>query len=248
MELVIYYMVFAALLICLNPTYVSNVRRWIQKKYKKWIPYMKLKKLGYMICGIAMAIGIVGITTIRISNMNERIVFLDVGQGDGVLIKTANGTNIVIDVGSTTNDSLGEYVACPALLSEGMSHIDYWFISHFDEDHISGLSYILDNEIDLGIEVDNIVVSHNILEQQEQKLLKKAKNKGINIIYMHKGDKITNDSFAIEALHPSCGFESDDKNEKSLVIDYRSDYVSILFNLHICRKKSNEGGDINGKS
>ena len=53
--------------------------------------------------------------------------------------------------------------------------------------------------------------------------------KGINIIYMHKGDKITNDSFAIEALHPSSGFESDDKNEQSLVIDYRSDNVSILF-------------------
>ena len=40
-------------------------------------------------------------------------VFLDVGQGDGILIRTEQGTSILIDGGSTSNQRVGEYVLLP---------------------------------------------------------------------------------------------------------------------------------------
>ena len=73
----------------------------------------------------------------------EAICFLDVGQGDGILIRSPDGRNIVIDGGSTSQSKCGTYTLLPALRSQGMTEIDCWFVTHTDEDHISGLKELL---------------------------------------------------------------------------------------------------------
>ncbi|MBO5389659.1 MAG: DNA internalization-related competence protein ComEC/Rec2 [Lachnospiraceae bacterium] len=228
-ELIIYYSVLCVSLICLNPSYISRLRKWIHHRKKKWIPYMQLRIVGCLVAAMAIIIGSAGVITVRCLYDREKVIFLDVGQGDGTLIKTANGTNIVVDTGSTTNDSLGEYVVYPALLAENMGHIDYWFISHLDEDHTSGLEYMLSLEIDVGITIDNIVLSRNVKEFGSDSLIELAIAKGINIIYMQQGDVLTDKSFVIEAVHPGDTFELEDKNEQSLVLSYKTDKISILF-------------------
>ncbi len=227
LELVIYYVVLGVCLVLINPDVISWLRKTIHKRTMKWLPYMKLRILSVAVMIIALLLGTVSVGVIRLMDRGEKIIFLDVGQGDGTLIKTDNGTNIAIDVGSSSNDSLGEYVVYPGLLAEGMGHVDYWFVSHPDTDHISGLEYILESQLDMGITIDNLVVSQACGE--DEALIKLAEEKNINVIYMRQGDYITDGSFTMKCVHPSDNFESDDKNEQSLVLSYESENFKVLF-------------------
>lgn len=226
-ELVIYYVVLGVCLVLINPDVISWLRKTIHRRTMKWLPYMKLRILSVAVMVLTLILGTVSVGVIRFMDMGEEIIFLDVGQGDGTLIKTENGTNMVIDVGSSSNDSLGEYVAYPGLLAEGMGHVDYWFVSHPDTDHISGLEYLLESQLDMGITIDNLVVSQACGE--DEALIKLACEKDINVIYMKQGDYITDGSFTMKCIHPSDDFESEDKNEQSLVLSYESEDFKILF-------------------
>lgn len=72
---------------------------------------------------------------------NLHVVFCNVGQGDGIYIRTPNGTDIVVDAGPDN-----------AILNCLSKHMPFWdrtidlvFATHPDADHISGFKYILEN-------------------------------------------------------------------------------------------------------
>ena len=91
------------------------------------------------------------------------IAVLDVGQGDGIVLLCEGGesksggiiwldeerrerhreTVILIDGGSTSDKQVGKNRLEPYLKSQGISRIDVAVVSHGDEDHISGLRYLL---------------------------------------------------------------------------------------------------------
>ncbi len=78
-----------------------------------------------------------------------RIHVIDVGQGDAMLLQTADG-NILIDAGTNESEpSLRAY-----LDSCGVRRIDYLFISHPHEDHMGGVDMVLRE-----YEVDTLVMS-----------------------------------------------------------------------------------------
>lgn len=161
----------------------------------------------------------------------EQVTFLDVGQGDGILIRTEAGTNLVIDGGSVSRDSLGEYVLLPALRSLAMTRVDYWFVSHTDADHISGLLEILALGEVSGVHIENLVVSAYAAQDEEMsELVHLASVQGISVYYMDVGEYVTDgESFLMRCLHPDGAFVAEDKNEASLALEYQSDYFRMLF-------------------
>lgn len=86
---------------------------------------------------------------------------LDVGQGDGIYICTDNKTSVFIDGGSSNVSKVGEYRILPFLKCKGIRRVDYWFVSHSDEDHISGLREVLEE----GYEVSYLVVAEAAMEE-----------------------------------------------------------------------------------
>ncbi len=81
-------------------------------------------------------------------NINKdelNIFYLNVGQGDSTLI-TINGYTMLIDSG---NDSDGYYIS-QFLKAQNINKIDYFIVTHFDDDHIGGAYKILEN-IQIGI-------------------------------------------------------------------------------------------------
>lgn len=46
---------------------------------------------------------------------------------------------MLIDGGSTSKKNIAEYTLVPALKYYGTDHLDYVIITHTDEDHISGI-------------------------------------------------------------------------------------------------------------
>ncbi len=67
-----------------------------------------------------------------------RIYSLDVSQGDATLIVTPKGGAVLVDGGRTAS---GRLVA--ALVRRLAGHLDYTIATHFDGDHVSGLSPIV---------------------------------------------------------------------------------------------------------
>ena len=62
-----------------------------------------------------------------------KAVFLDVGQGDGILLQHTDGTTFLIDGGSTSKNNIGEYCLIPYLKSQGIHCIDYMIMTHADK-------------------------------------------------------------------------------------------------------------------
>lgn len=73
------------------------------------------------------------------------ITALDVGQGDCFIVRYMDRT-YMFDGGSAYADSIGEDVIEAYLMSKGIRSIDKIFVSHGDEDHISGIRYLMSEE------------------------------------------------------------------------------------------------------
>ncbi len=66
------------------------------------------------------------------------IVFVDVGQGDCMHIKTAGGKNYLIDGGGKIDYNLGKKTLRPYLLKNGVRQLDGVFVTHLHTDHYKG--------------------------------------------------------------------------------------------------------------
>lgn len=103
--------------------------------------------------------------------------FIDVGQGDCILIKTSNGSAL-IDSGDVGNsDEIIRY-----LRNHNADKLDYVFITHPDADHIGSMPQIIDN-----IKVSNIIMPDIDTEYLPttkifEKLLKTISTKNINTL------------------------------------------------------------------
>ncbi len=116
----------------------------------------KLKKhhRPMLLAGTTVALLVLLLLPSRMPNGLE-IDYLDVGQGDGALIKSSNGTVCFVDGGSSDVSQVGTYRILPFLKSKGIEAVDYWIISHADEDHVSGFYEVLE----AGFTVRCVIVS-----------------------------------------------------------------------------------------
>lgn len=95
------------------------------------------KKLWLLGVGLAMLLG-VGDAWLKLPSSFELHV-LDVGQGDAILLRTAEGQNILVDggPGQTVLEELGE------VLSPFDRRLDLVILTHPHEDHVAGLVEVL---------------------------------------------------------------------------------------------------------
>ncbi len=144
------------------------------------------------------------------------VTFLDVGQGDGICLRT-DDTVALIDGGSTDKKKLGEQVLEPFFKSQGITQIDYAFLSHGDLDHYSGLSYLLEDES--GIFIKNLFFPvKGIGNPAYDGLIEESLKAGTRIYWMQTGDKIENDGLKLSCLYSGEGLSGDDMNDHSLFI------------------------------
>ncbi|WP_044934037.1 DNA internalization-related competence protein ComEC/Rec2 [Pseudobutyrivibrio sp. LB2011] len=174
------------------------------------ISYIRSKML------VTMGLFIVVICTWFIpSKQSFEVDILDVGQGDGIYISSQDGVRFFIDGGSTSSDAVGKYTLLPFLKYKGASHIDYWFLSHMDMDHVSGVLELLES----GYRIDNIVLSAEIPSDDTlSQLLELCKANGTNVLYMNQGDKCGSRHLSFTCIYPFDGLVSDDINALSLAL------------------------------
>lgn len=80
-----------------------------------------------------------------------RITYLSVGQGESAFVELPDGRTMLIDGGGTNNPDfdIGERVVAPFLRTKNIKKIDYMVLSHAQQDHMGGLTFIARN-FDVG--------------------------------------------------------------------------------------------------
>jgi competence protein ComEC len=78
------------------------------------------------------------------STAQPHVTFLDVGQGDSILLRSGTH-NVLIDGGGRSEDPrFGETVLLPMLVDRGVRKIDIVILSHAHPDHCGGLPAVID--------------------------------------------------------------------------------------------------------
>lgn len=164
-----------------------------------------------------------------------KITFLDVGQGAGAFIKYNNDTGIMIDCGSTDKNELLDYTILPFLKSEGISKIKYWFLSHSDIDHASGLLEYLKNYNNSMPKIQTIVTPYFHLKSNiYEKVKEYCKSLKIRRLEILSGDsfKFTDDykkPMTLTCLSPFNNCNLKDHNEESEVLLLSYGHFQALF-------------------
>lgn len=183
---------------------------------------LKIKKVTILLLGL---IGITLTFTIQIYNpLHLKVYFIDVGQGDCILLRAVGGSNILIDTGQQSST---KFSVVPYLRKKGVQNIDYLIITHDHSDHIGGLDEILSN-----FRVDRVVFPENNFKSElYYNALLSLKNRDITYDFKYANDKIKiNEGSYFEVVHPDWDFARDntDSNEGSLVVRYNYKELSIL--------------------
>lgn len=143
-----------------------------------------------------------GIFIHRTELNRDRIAFLYVGQGDGI-VGFSGGITFVYDGGGTKEDpneaDEGTYTILPYLEYSGKTRVDYAFISHIDNDHMKGVYELIGN-----IEIGGIYLPEGSYSSDLYTLLKeKAEAYNIPITYFSAGDSLeVNDEAFFSCVYP----------------------------------------------
>ncbi|WP_246040196.1 DNA internalization-related competence protein ComEC/Rec2 [Ectobacillus funiculus] len=169
-------------------------------------------------------------------NPYGNITFLDVGQGDAILIQLpyAKGT-YMIDTGGTialpkqawqkrkNEFSVGDDIVVPYLQSKGIRRIDKLILTHGDADHVGAALEVLSS-----VRVGEVVLGRkNSYSDMEQQILQGAQQKGVRIVLAGNGMKWRNSDAYFEALSPFG--EEEKENDQSVVLRARVGGLTWLF-------------------
>ena len=163
-----------------------------------------------------------------------KLAVLDVGQGDGIYLRTEAGCQLFFDGGSSDVYQVGKYRILPFLKANGVREIDYWFVSHADKDHISGLEEILET----GYQIEYLVFSEKIVRDENyESLVNLAGRNKTEIVYMKYQDVLHLGEASLTCIFPTKDYVSDDKNAASLVLYYEQEDFSGVFTGDIGAKE-----------
>ena len=150
------------------------------------------------------------------------ITMLDVGQGDGILIQSVEGTTVLIDGGSSSVSNVGTYRLWPFLKYYGITRIDYMIMTHSDEDHISGQLELLQNCSNWGLSIGCYLMpelSEMSRTENDRKLQEAAVLAKVPVRYINTGDFIKDGKLSLLCLHPKQGFSGASANACSTVLN-----------------------------
>lgn len=164
-------------------------------------------------------------TAVIMTDNSMEIHFLDVGQGDSILLRTKKG-DYLVDTGGNIFDSfdIGKNITLPYLEKLGIKRLRGVFITHFDDDHSKALPFLLDN-----ISIDHIIVSY---EDYDNYIFREVKERGKSPLLLKENDKINLDkNTTIKVLGPSENLKNNSSSPNNLSLVFLLTYFDhkVLF-------------------
>jgi len=130
-----------------------------------------------------------------------RLTMLDVGQGQALLIEAKGGERWLVDAGGPSSESFdpGRSVLAPALTWGRPPKLGGMVMSHPDQDHISGMPYLLEH-FRLGFAAGNGQPVHG------EAFADALRESGLTLVAWKAGERIElSDGLSLETLSPPGG-------------------------------------------
>jgi competence protein ComEC len=196
--------------------------------------FLRRKAFRVSLCAAAFAGVVVYAYAPNPYDRSAVVSFLDVGQGDAILVRTPYGKHLLIDGGGTLrfgkpdeewkmrNDpfEVGADVVVPLLKKRGVQRIDALVLSHADTDHIGGLQAVVD-----GIPVRRVLFNGTVKEgETSEKLFRTIVTKRIPLTPVYEGMRVQADAATeLRVLYPRApkegeSFVQGEQNERSVVL------------------------------
>lgn len=150
-----------------------------------------------------------------------KVHFIDVGQGDSILIQCPDGTTLLIDGGKIWCYAfLGDY-----LHRAGVNKIDYLIVTHPHEDHYGGLVKILKT-----FKIDTILASgqRNTTKYYQQFMETVESLEGVKYKLARAGNRYSFGDVELLIMHPSSRLP-DSSNNCSIIAKLIYGNESFLF-------------------
>lgn len=183
---------------------------------------------------ILVLVGLLALILLPPSNEQHLTVhFIDVGQGDAVLLQTPAGKNMLIDAGGwrgelETGQGAGSGVVLPYLKRQAINRLDVLMLSHPHEDHVGGVKAVMQH-LPVGLAVVAPVdKNHPEVEQSYWALLDELAQV-TTVRQGWAGHRLQlDDQLQIKILSPPKG-GAEGLNNASLVLKVSYRQISFLF-------------------
>lgn len=208
----LYYLAFILAFAAYYHRYNPHLRFFILKKYKPIIALV-------LVCLLVL----LSLQVFAPSYLE--VVFLDVGQGDCIFIKTPNGRVVLIDGGGVTGThNYGDLVVIPFLKHLGIKKVDVVINTHPHADHLAGLYPVLKQ-----YPVDLILIPKGFDEDYEY-FKEIIKERGLNYTYGKIGQTITLEpNIHLNIIHPPADYPASlGANNNSIVAELIYNDISLL--------------------
>jgi competence protein ComEC len=152
------------------------------------------------------------------------IVYLDVGQGDSVLIRLPGRTEILVDGGGSpfSDFDVGKNTVVPALRALGVDELEVMIATHADTDHIEGLPSVL-----AEIPTQQLIIGADASgDPLYDRLLRAARYRGVDVQQVRRGESMRLGRARLEFLHPSVQPENPENDDNA------DNDNSVVFVLH----------------
>lgn len=206
--------------------YLTSEGFWIMRQKKR------IEMISLICICIVFLSSVLPVITGEISRKGD-MVFVDVGQGDCIHLKTPSGKNVLIDGGGHADYDTGKKILMPYLLKNGINKVDLALVTHLHQDHYGGIASLA------GLMPVNklAIYEGNILK--EDLLMADTGLAKEDLLFVTAGDKITIDkNVFLEVLYPGemsaeayreIMADEEDENLSSLVVrvSYKGVFVLV---------------------
>ena len=161
--------------------------------------------------------------------LTGQVTFIDVGQGDSILITTPFkrkayliDTGGKVTFGKTKTQPQINRITLPFLYSQGIDHLDGIFLSHQDADHVGDLAPLLDQ-----IKVKKLFFAQGLTENPsfQKRIIKHIDQ--VKLVPLLAGSKVKEGGIDFNVVYP---FEAGlGKNEDSLSLFFEIAHKKWLF-------------------
>lgn len=185
---------------------------------------------------LILTLGVLLLSIIKpIVDNQFKVIFVDVGQGDCIYIKTPDEKHILVDGGGRPEGvgdfDVGAEIVVPFLLKNGVRKLDLVVMSHGHDDHMRGLIPVIKE-----IKVDAFMEFPPKQPSESYKELKKLiSNKNIKCIHAIGGQSYRVGKYVfMDIIYPSSDAEvvdslyAENENNLSLVMRVRCQQASIM--------------------
>ena len=160
--------------------------------------YLRMKGVLVALLTLAALFASFDISFAADKNNLLRVTFLDVGQGDCIIVRTPAGKVIMIDAGDDTEYAAEKYII-PYLEANDIKKIDALVISHAHRDHIGGLLKVIPK-----VEIGAVYENKPSVSQVYAEIMQMFKKRNVPVYKSWQGDKLDfGDGIDTAVLHPS---------------------------------------------